>query len=87
VEEIKRTIPDATALDPLINITRMQRHLEEQFNRSFSFYCTRKLMHKVAMQSRMEADRTQSGPERGSPYRLRRALSDNRDIIFLISAL
>jgi hypothetical protein len=59
VEEIKRTIPDAIALDPLINITRMQRHLEEQFNRSFSFYYTRKLMHKVAMQSRMEADRTQ----------------------------
>ena len=59
VEEIKRTIPDAIALDPLINITRMRRHLEEQFNRSFSFYYTRKLMHKVAMQSRMEADRTQ----------------------------
>src|ERR1700730_15215200 len=49
VEEIKRTIPDAIALDPLINITRMQRHLEEQFNRSFSFYYTRTLMHKVAM--------------------------------------
>lgn len=58
-EEIKRIIREAIALDPLINITRMQKHLEEQFDRSFSFYYVRKLMHKVAAQSRMEADRTQ----------------------------
>jgi hypothetical protein len=74
VEEIKRTIPHAIALDPLINITRMQRHLEEQFNRSFSFYYTRKLMHKGAMQCRMEADRTQI-EQRMNFTQMRRALS------------
>jgi hypothetical protein len=57
-DSIKRRLRDAMALDPLITISGLQQHLEEQFDRTFSFYYVRKLMYKIATQARMEGDRT-----------------------------
>jgi hypothetical protein len=57
--EIRRAIRDARALDPLINVSALQRTLEKKFQRTFARDYVGRLLHKVAREGLMEADRTQ----------------------------
>jgi len=57
--EIRRAIRDARALDPIINVVALQVMLEKKFSRTFKHQYVSRLLHKVANETRMEADRTQ----------------------------
>jgi hypothetical protein len=57
--EIRRAIRDARALDPIINVVALQAMLEKKFGRTFRHEYVSKLLHKVAREGLVEADRTQ----------------------------
>ncbi len=56
--ELRREIRDARALDPLISVSALEQHLENKFNRGFSYRYIAKLADKIARQALIEADRT-----------------------------
>jgi hypothetical protein len=57
--EIRRASRDARALDPIINVVALQVMLEKKFKRTFRHEYVSKLLHKVAREGLIEADRTQ----------------------------
>lgn len=57
--EIRRAIRDARALDPIINVVALQAMLEKKFGRTFKHQYVSRLLHKVAREGLVEADRTQ----------------------------
>jgi len=57
--EIRRAIRDARALDPIINVVALQVMLEKKFHRTFKHEYVSRLLHKVAREGLVDADRTQ----------------------------
>ena len=58
-EKIRRTIRDAQARDPLINVSGVQKELQRKMHRTFDRTYRKRLCEKVARESRIEVDRAQ----------------------------
>jgi hypothetical protein len=56
--QIRRVIRDARAKDPLITVGRIERLLEQEFNRGFSYQYVAKVVEKVEREAMVEIDRT-----------------------------
>jgi len=56
--ELRRTIRDARAKDPLISVAHIKEALEKKFNKGFSYQYVAKLVDKVGREALMQADRT-----------------------------
>jgi hypothetical protein len=56
--ELRRTIRDARAKDPLISVAHIKAALEAKFNKGFSYQYVAKLVEKVGREAAMQASRT-----------------------------
>jgi hypothetical protein len=57
--DLRRTIRDARAKDPLITSGRIKALLEEKYERGFSYQYVARLVEKVAREALIEVDRAQ----------------------------
>ena len=59
-EEIRRVVRDERAKDLLISVARLEKALEDHFQRGFSHNYVSKIADKVGRQNLIEADRTRN---------------------------